>query len=128
LTKFMLLAASSSKLGSLIFFSLAALIALALLGSLVSKNIPVIVIFAFVILLTVFLGVPLHDRYIQAKVKKALKILESLIDDLDEGELRFKRPVKFRPIVFRSVGRKIWTSHGPSYSFSRQIEPMDRNR
>jgi len=126
LTKFMLLATGSNMrlLGSLIFYSLAALFALALLGLITSKEAPAIVIFAFVILLTVFLGAPLYERYIQARVKKALKIIESLINNVDEGELRFNRPIKFRPVVFNAVGRKIWMSYGPSYSLSRHIEPI----
>ncbi|MHC1579631.1 MAG: hypothetical protein ACXQTZ_03115, partial [Candidatus Alkanophagales archaeon] len=125
--KFMLLAAGSNMrlLGELIFYSLAALFGLALLGLVVSEGVPVVVILAFVVLLAVFLGAPLYERYVRARVRGALRMLESLIDDFDptKGELRFKRPIRFRPIVFNAVGRRIWASHGPAYSSSRRVEP-----
>jgi len=113
---------NASKLTYLAFYSLAALIGLAMVGLLV-KGGPTIVFVAFTLLLAIFLGIPIHERVVQARIKRGLKILKATIVGLENGDrLRFSKPLRLRPIVFEVESRKLWLS-GPHYSWSAWVVP-----
>ena len=110
-----------STVKKIFFYSLTVLLGLSIIGSF-AEEAPIIVTIAFILLFTVFQIVPLHDFLSAKRVRKAANILNRLIEEVGNGEIRFIKPLKARPITYNSIGRIVW-AHGPLYSFSTNITP-----
>ena len=106
-----------------VFYGFAALLGLALIGGLIGGA-PTIVLIVFAFLFILFLVVPIREHIIQVKIKKALKILKTIIIGLEgDNKLKFSKPLRFKPIIFEIEARKSWGPRGPYYAWSIRIEP-----
>jgi len=106
-----------------VFYGFAALLGLALIGGLIGGA-PTIVLIVFAFLFILFLVVPIREHIIQVKIKKALKILKTIIIGLEgDNKLKFSKPLRFKPIIFEIEARKSWGPRGPYYAWSSRIEP-----
>ena len=114
---------NTSRLVYLVFYGLAALLGLALIGA-VAGGAPAIVVLSFTILFAVFLAIPTHEYLIQSRIRRALRILRNIITDLrGYAELGFGRPVKIRPVVFNVRATRSWAPMGSQYLWSTIVEP-----
>ena len=105
-----------------VFYGFAAFIGLGLIAGLI-VGYPTFLLIVFVFLFILFLAVPILEHIKQAKIKKALKILKAIVIGLEDvSELRFSKPLRLRPIIFRVEASKSW-DRGPYYVWSVRIEP-----
>lgn len=106
-----------------VFYGLAFLLGLALIGLIIGGG-PTIVLAVLAFLLALFLIIPVREHLIQAKIKKAFKIMEATITGLeDESELRFSKPLRLRPVIFKVVAYKSRITWPGVYKWSAEIEP-----
>jgi hypothetical protein len=93
------------------------IIILALIGGLLGGA-PTIVLIGFFILLILFLFPLIHDYLITRKTKRSSTILSRLIEDLGDKELKFNKPLKARPIIYKTMG---WKSASYRYYFNAYV-------
>ncbi len=104
---------NTSKAIYSVFYGFAAFIGLELIaGLIVGYPTSLFAVFAFLFIL--FLAAPTREHVKKVKIK-ALKILKAIVIDLEDGnKLRFSKPLRLRPIIFRVEACKLW-NRGPYY-------------